>query len=98
MFYKNNKISLTAGYDIYTGGLFANFNFQEGDFFVNVSAGIEIAGWNVNAGIQYSPGDYQFGIGGGIGSNYKAWGSNAALMAILGYHRTYYGNKIPATC
>ncbi|NOZ33948.1 MAG: hypothetical protein GXO80_01440 [Chlorobi bacterium] len=92
--YQNDNINLTAGLDPFALGVSANFGFQTGGFNGNVSAGIGlIGGWNVNAGIQYSPRDFQFGIGGGIGSNYKAWGANATYEGWGGgFYRTYYGN------
>ena len=94
--YQNDNISITAGADPFAAGVSANFNFQSGNFSGNVSAGWGlISKWFVNASVQYSPGDFQFGIGGGIGSNYKAWGGSATYKGWGGgFHRTYYGNAV----
>ncbi len=94
--YQNDNISITAGADPFAAGISANFNFQSGDFSGNVSAGWGlISKWFVNASVQYSPGDFQFGIGGGLGSNYKAWGGSAKYKGWGGgFHKTYYGNAV----
>ena len=71
------------------------------NFSVNVSPGIGFGSGGLSGGVSvsgtYYEGKNSYTLGGGLGSNYKAWGASASFNNGgfgIGYHRTYYGNAV----
>ncbi|OQX79610.1 MAG: hypothetical protein B6D61_03275 [Bacteroidetes bacterium 4484_249] len=95
--YSDDDIAITAGIDLLSAGVSVNAYYQEGDFLFHGKAGVGYSSGKpsafINGDITYYDGDFSITVGGGIGTNYKAFGGSVTYDGYgIGYHQTYYGN------
>ncbi len=94
--YKSENTTVTAGVDPFALGVSVNAYNTQGNVTTGVGVGIGmLSGPFANAGISYSAGDWNVGIGGGaFGSGFSNYGIGANVSYLgygLGYTFTHYG-------